>query len=115
MSFRQSQGQDAALDSQSSLNEPVQQQRRGPYPPGFNETEEGYVNIDPPAQQQQSGGVGGRSNSKGVLQKPQRKFEDKYENEQGNGYKPTHSDHAGSSGAARKVMDFFRRRGRDRQ
>ncbi|EEP82249.1 hypothetical protein UREG_07114 [Uncinocarpus reesii 1704] len=41
-----------------------------------------------------------------VLQKSHRKFADAYEYE-----KPQHS---GSSGAARKVMDFFRRRGKDR-
>ncbi|PGH28177.1 CAMK/CAMKL/KIN4 protein kinase [Polytolypa hystricis UAMH7299] len=41
-----------------------------------------------------------------VLQKPNRKFADAYE------YEKAH--HSGSSGAARKVMDFFRRRGKAR-
>lgn len=43
----------------------------------------------------------------GVLQKNNRKFADAYEYER-------HSHHSGSSGAARKVMDFFRRRGKAR-
>ena len=43
----------------------------------------------------------------GVLQKP-RKFADAYDYEAGPGH------HEGSSGAARKVMDFFRRRGKAR-
>lgn len=45
---------------------------------------------------------------KGVLQKSNRKFADAYEYERNSGY------HSGSSGAARKVMDFFRRRARVR-
>lgn len=40
-----------------------------------------------------------------ILQKNNRKFADAYENE---------SHHSGSSGAARKVMDFFRRRAKSR-
>ncbi|GAM35448.1 hypothetical protein TCE0_017f03792 [Talaromyces pinophilus] len=44
----------------------------------------------------------------GVLQKNNRKFADAYE------YERDHSHHSGSSGAARKVMDFFRRRGKAR-
>lgn len=56
---------------------------------------------------------GGRQ-GKGVLQKNNRRFMEAYEGEgQDTGYAgPTHT--SGSSGAARKVMDFFRRRGRDR-
>ncbi|KAI1005809.1 hypothetical protein K3495_g2411 [Podosphaera aphanis] len=53
-------------------------------------------------------------NARAVLQKNNRRFADAYEKEMGNAYGASHSDHAGSSGAARKVMDFFRRRGRDR-
>ncbi|KAL4934372.1 putative serine/threonine protein kinase (Kin4) [Aspergillus undulatus] len=45
------------------------------------------------------------SNRPGVLQKSHRKFADAYEYE---------SHHSGSSGAARKVMDFFRRRAKSR-
>lgn len=44
----------------------------------------------------------------GVLQKSNRKFADGYEHERDS------PSHAGSSGASRKVMDFFRRRGRAR-
>lgn len=43
-----------------------------------------------------------------VLQKNNRKFADAYE------YERDLSHHSGSSGAARKVMDFFRRRGKAR-
>ena len=43
-----------------------------------------------------------------VLQKSHRKFADAYE------YERDSSHHSGSSGAARKVMDFFRRRARSR-
>ncbi|KAI1965353.1 hypothetical protein LOZ58_001200 [Ophidiomyces ophidiicola] len=49
---------------------------------------------------------GGRMARSNVLQKNNRKFGDAYE------YDKPH--HAGSSGAARKVMDFFRRRGKAR-
>jgi protein-serine/threonine kinase len=71
-------------------------QHRPIYPEGFNSN-------DPPAQPQGRQGKG-----PGVLQKNNRRFADAYEYEQD----PTH--HAGSSGAARKVMDFFRRRGKAR-
>jgi hypothetical protein len=43
-----------------------------------------------------------------VLQKNHRKFVDAYE------YERDSSHHSGSSGAARKVMDFFRRRAKSR-
>jgi protein-serine/threonine kinase len=43
-----------------------------------------------------------------VLQKNNRKFADAYE------YERDPSHHSGSSGAARKVMDFFRRRAKSR-
>ncbi|ODH13713.1 CAMK/CAMKL/KIN4 protein kinase [Paracoccidioides brasiliensis] len=49
-----------------------------------------------------SGGRGGHS----VLQKNNRRFADEYEK--------SHEHHSGSSGAARRVMDFFRRRGKYR-
>jgi protein-serine/threonine kinase len=45
---------------------------------------------------------------RGVLVKPNRKFTDAYDNDSGN------QSHGGSSGAVRKVQDFFRRRGRAR-
>ncbi|KAL6238965.1 hypothetical protein BDW75DRAFT_177990 [Aspergillus navahoensis] len=49
--------------------------------------------------------TGRSSNRPGVLQKNHRRFAEAYENE---------SHHSGSSGAARKVMDFFRRRAKSR-
>ncbi|KAJ5037171.1 uncharacterized protein L3040_007351 [Drepanopeziza brunnea f. sp. 'multigermtubi'] len=100
---------DSALntDSETSLAEPAP--RRAAYPPGFNSYDDGARRQGPAPPQGQQGRA-----ARGVLQKNNRRFGDAYEQEQGNGYGPTHSDHAGSSGAARKVMDFFRRRGRDR-
>lgn len=56
-----------------------------------------------PRQSMQTGRVNGRGAN--VLQKSNRKFADAYEHE---------SHHSGSSGAARKVMDFFRRRAKSR-
>jgi protein-serine/threonine kinase len=77
--------------------------RRGQYPPGFGEYEE----------RKQAGRAG--SSGRGVLQKSNRKFTEAYEPQESTGWgAPAHNDHAGSSSAARKVMDFFRRRGRDR-
>ncbi|KAJ5161835.1 hypothetical protein N7492_007227, partial [Penicillium capsulatum] len=55
-----------------------------------------------PRQSMQAGRPGRGPN---VLQKNHRKFADAYEHE---------SHHSGSSGAARKVMDFFRRRAKSR-
>ncbi|KAL5335341.1 hypothetical protein BJX70DRAFT_326515 [Aspergillus crustosus] len=52
--------------------------------------------------------TGRSSNRPGVLQKNHRKFADAYE------YERDLSHHSGSSGAARKVMDFFRRRAKSR-
>jgi protein-serine/threonine kinase len=51
----------------------------------------------------------GRGN-RGVLQKPKRGFADAWDTDESS--KP--HDHSGSSGPARKVMDFFRRRGKAR-
>ena len=102
LNFRQDESA-LTTGSESSLND--FQQRRGPqaqYPPGFNE----YDNRVPVGRTNSSG--------RGVLQKNNRKFADAYEQDQNNGWGQSHNDHAGSSGAARKVMDFFRRRGKDR-
>jgi len=99
LNFRQDQSA-LTTESESSLNEAVN--RRVQYPPGFNEYED----------RRQTGRV--NSSGRGVLTKNNRKFTDAYEQDQGNGWGPAHTDHAGSSGAARKVMDFFRRRGKDR-
>jgi protein-serine/threonine kinase len=101
MNFRQDQ---SALTTESESSLVDLQNRRQP----FNE----YAPQQPQSQPVGRGGreIGGR----GVLVKNNRKFTEAYEQEPNNGYGPTHSDHAGSSGAARKVMDFFRRRGRER-
>ncbi|KAJ5515145.1 hypothetical protein N7463_004697 [Penicillium fimorum] len=56
----------------------------------------------------QSMQVGRSGRGPGVLQKNHRKFADAYE------YERDGSHHSGSSGAARKVMDFFRRRAKSR-
>ena len=74
-------------------------QHRGPYPPGFNE----FDDEPRPSIQQNRSGRGA-----GVLQKDNRRFADAYEQGQSGGH------HAGSSGAAKRVMDFFRRRGKAR-
>ena len=73
--------------------------RRPQYPPGFNSYDE-----EPRPSMQQSRNERGPD----VLQKNNRKFADAYEQSQDSGH------HAGSSGAARRVMDFFRRRGKAR-
>ncbi|KAL8828656.1 MAG: hypothetical protein Q9170_006505 [Blastenia crenularia] len=78
---------------------------RGRYPPGFNSYED-----EPPRSSMQQGRS---ARGPAVLQKNNRKFADAYEQEQERGY-GAGGQHAGSSGAARRVMDFFRRRGRAR-
>ena len=110
MNFRQG---DSALttESESSLND--YQNRRGQ--PEATYPAQGYANdYENDRRPATNTTVNNRGNGRGVLQKNNRKFTDAYEQETNNGYGPTHNDHAGSSGAARKVMDFFRRRGRDR-
>lgn len=76
-------------------------QHRPIYPPGFDSYDD-----EPRASTQQS-------RSARVLQKNNRRFADAYEHEQEPGY-GTGGHHAGSSGAAKRVMDFFRRRGKAR-
>ena len=83
----------APTESELSVGQSENQPR---YPAGFNS----YDNQ--PRQSMQ--GRNGRGPA--VLQKPNRKFADAYEHDPGH--------HAGSSGAAKRVMDFFRRRGRSR-
>ncbi|KAL9054783.1 MAG: hypothetical protein Q9206_003405 [Seirophora lacunosa] len=75
------------------------------YPTGFNS----YEDEAPRTSMQQGRSARGPA----VLQKNNRKFADAYEQEQEPGY-GAGGQHAGSSGAARRVMDFFRRRGRAR-
>jgi protein-serine/threonine kinase len=91
-------------ESDASLNyynrvQPSQITNR--YPQGFNDLD--------PAEIRQSGSGGGRV----VLQKNNRKFAEAYE-ESNQGYGGG-IQNSGSSGAARKVMDFFRRRGKARE
>lgn len=79
-------------------------QRRPQYPPGFND----YDEESQPSMQQ-----GRNARGPAVLTKNTRRFADAYEQEKEPGY-GAGGQHAGSSGAARKVMDFFRRRGKAR-
>ena len=107
MNFRQDQS-NLTTESESSLNEMTN--RRGQYPPGFNDGE-----YDERQERRQVTARAG-SSGRGVLQKPNRRFNEAYEPQEGNGWggQQQGNQNAGSSGAARKVMDFFRRRGRDR-
>ena len=90
---------------QQPYQQNAQRQQHAPrYPPGFNEFDE-----EPPRASMQAPGHSAR-----VLQKPNRKFADAWEQDQqqepGHGHRP----HSGTSGAARRVMDFFRKRGKAR-
>lgn len=89
-------------ESEISIGGP--RRERPIYPQGFNSYEEEQARV---SMQQ------GRSGRPGVLQKNNRRFADAYEQDaepgQGAG-----GHHAGSSGAAKRVMDFFRRRGKAR-
>ena len=97
---------------QSYLDTPTESQisftnrrERAVYPQGFNEYEE------------EAAGTFIHPNRSGrgpnVLQKNNRKFADAYEQDADPGY-GVGGHHAGTSGAARRVMDFFRRRGKAR-
>jgi protein-serine/threonine kinase len=72
-------------------------------PTYYDDYNSGYDSL--PRQSMQAGRSG---RGPGVLQKNNRKFADAYE------YERDPSHHSGSSGAARKVMDFFRRRAKSR-
>ncbi|KAL8802726.1 MAG: hypothetical protein Q9182_003624 [Xanthomendoza sp. 2 TL-2023] len=89
-------------ESELSLGMNASQAR---YPPGFNSYED-----EPPIRSTKQARTG---RGPSVLQKNHRKFADAYEQEQEPGY-GVGGQHAGSSGAARRVMDFFRRRGKAR-
>jgi protein-serine/threonine kinase len=95
-------------------------QQRAPYPSDFNEGDDNIA----PGNSQDSGpqnrgksalpsanapSIGGNKGGRGVLQKPNRRFEDSHERQD-----YSRPQNSGSNGAARRVMDFFRRRGRDR-
>lgn len=89
----------ASEGSQSHLQ---QTPSRGPapmraqYPPGFNSGDVAASTQTPQSQRERPG----------VLQK-NRRFADAYED-------PKHGHHSGSSGSAKRVMDLFRRLGRQR-
>lgn len=95
-------GEGTPADSEISLGNDADRPR---YPPGFNSYEE-----EPRRASIQQGRS---ARGPAVLQKNNRKFAEAYEQEQEPGY-GAGGQHAGSSGAARRVMDFFRRRGRAR-
>ena len=93
---------DTPTESQISINN---RRERPVYPQGFNEYEEEPV----------GGPVHANRSGRGpnVLQKNNRKFADAYEQDADPSYGGG-GHHAGTSGAARRVMDFFRRRGKAR-
>ena len=93
---------DTPTESQISINH---RRERPVYPQGFNEFEED------PAGSSILQSRSGRGAS--VLQKNNRKFADAYEQDADPSY-GVGGQHAGTSGAARRVMDFFRRRGKAR-
>lgn len=93
---------DTPTESQISLNH---RRERAVYPQGFNEFEEEPAGTS--ILQSRSG------RGANVLQKNNRKFADAYEHDADPSY-GVGGHHAGTSGAARRVMDFFRRRGKAR-
>lgn len=104
LNFRQ--GESAlTTESESSLTDFQNRRGAGAYP----QAPQTYPEYDSDRRPANNRG------NRGVLQKTNRKFTEAYEPDTNYGYGPAHNnDHAGSSGAARKVMDFFRRRGKDR-
>ena len=93
----------SATASESSLQTGQAGQASRRYPPGFN-----------PDEREKGRAYDGPERGATVLQKPNRKFIDAYEPEPSERRYGQHGHNSGSSGAARKVMDFFRRRGRGR-
>ena len=93
---------DTPTESQISI---TNRRERPVYPQGFNEYEE-----EPPGTSIHPSRSGRGPN---VLQKNNRRFADAYEQDADPGY-GVGGHHAGTSGAARRVMDFFRRRGKAR-
>ncbi|KAJ9260800.1 hypothetical protein DTO195F2_4413 [Paecilomyces variotii] len=83
---------------ENSFQQPYSNQP-SPFQEAYNSN---YSDLSRPSMQ------AGRSGKGSVLLKNNRKFADAYE------YERDLSHHSGSSGAARKVMDFFRRRGKAR-
>ncbi|KAJ4271470.1 hypothetical protein NW762_000173 [Fusarium torreyae] len=86
-----------ASDSSVDMRRPPTEPRSRPYQADFSESE-GYEGRP----------IGGsRDDRSGVLHKNHKRFADAYDGENYRG-------HEGSSGAAKRVMDFFRRRGKAR-
>jgi protein-serine/threonine kinase len=88
-------------DAQGGFYQPPSTQAQYHQPPAVEGQNYASENGSRPSMQT------GRQPRHAVLQRPNRKFADAYEYERS-------SHHSGSSGAARKVMDFFRRRGKAR-
>ena len=102
---------------QKSYPQQPQQQQRPLYPAGFNSYDSNPSQQQQQQQQFQQQPQSYEPNKANVLQKNNRKFRDAYEGDHDPAYGGNHGHgggHSGSSGAARKVMDFFRRRGRAR-
>lgn len=89
-------------ESHSSHSTAMPPPSRPQYPPGFNS----YDTPASPVTSSAQGGSGQRRQPS-VLQKP-RRFQEAYETGAGP------AQHSGSSGGARRVMDWFRKRGRER-
>ena len=100
--FKQSYVAAAPSESEISLQN---RQYRPVYPPGFGSEDQ---DDKPRKSTQQSRPARGPA----VLTKNNRRFADAYDQVQEPGSGSGH--HAGSSGAAKRVMDFFRRRGKAR-
>ncbi|KLU81363.1 CAMK/CAMKL/KIN4 protein kinase [Magnaporthiopsis poae ATCC 64411] len=106
----------AALDSgsESSFNDPQAGARMPPgSSPSFQQHQRPHdqYNLNSPHLNQGfSQSASNVRGSRGMLQKPKR-FVDAYDTDENSNRM---HDHGGSSGAARRVMDFFRRRGKAR-
>ena len=100
---------DLATPSESQASIQRQQQFQPVYPPGFGSEDREAI---PRKSVQQPRPESRPARGPAVLTKDRRRFADAYEQDTqpGNGSGP----HAGSSGAAKRVMDFFRRRGKAR-
>ena len=90
-------GSDSSIDMRRPPTEPQMTSYQRPYEQGYADSE---VNL---GQRTESP----RGNNRVVLQKNAKKFTDAYEQDDYRG-------HEGSTGAAKRVMDFFRRRGKAR-
>lgn len=85
-----------ASDSSVDMRRPPTEPRMRPYQTDFSESE-GYDGRP----------VGSSHDNRGTLHKDHKRFTDAYDQDNYRG-------HEGSSGAAKRVMDFFRRRGKAR-